>query len=297
MKPTGHWVAAPMNIHRINWIWGSTKAMEQAGIKGLPKTWAEFNADCDKAVAAHLICIAHFSQDWTDATTFEVIVYGMDQGLFKKAFVEGDTAAMRSPEMIKAFEQYRLMVSKYMDPGIAGRDYDSATSHDRQGTGRVHDHGRLADRHFHRRRTQGRGRTTNAARRRRIGASPASSSIRIRSSSSSRRTRTTSRGRTLLAHLIMSPKFQTVFNQAKGSIPARLDVDLKDFNPCQQQSQKDLQASIADGMLVRSMAHNMTILQKYRGAILDTVTSFVNNPKMTAEEAASAMADAVDAQK
>ncbi len=154
MKPTGHWVAAPMNIHRINWIWGSTKAMEQAGIKGLPKTWAEFNADCDKAVAAHLICIAHFSQDWTDATTFEVIVYGMDQGLFKKAFVEGDTAAMRSPEMIKAFEQFRLMVSKYMDPGIAGRDYDSATSHDRQGTGRVHDHGRLADRHFHRRRTE-----------------------------------------------------------------------------------------------------------------------------------------------
>ena len=31
MKPTGHWVAAPMNIHRINWIWGSTKAMAEAG--------------------------------------------------------------------------------------------------------------------------------------------------------------------------------------------------------------------------------------------------------------------------
>ena len=34
-------------------------------------------------------------------------------------------------------------------------------------------------------------------------------------------------GQKLLAHLIMSPKFQTVFNQAKGSIPARLDVDLR----------------------------------------------------------------------
>ena len=33
-------------------------------------------------------------------------------------------------------------------------------------------------------------------------------------------------GQKLLAHLIMSPKFQTVFNQAKGSIPARMDVDL-----------------------------------------------------------------------
>src|ERR1700756_4748099 len=101
--------------------------MEQAGIKALPKTWAEFNADCDKAVAAHLICIAHFSPDWTDATTFEVVVYGQNIDLFRKAFVEGDTAAMRSPEMIKAFEQFRLMVSKYMDPAIAGRDYNTTT--------------------------------------------------------------------------------------------------------------------------------------------------------------------------
>src|SRR4029077_19703545 len=75
MKPTGKWVAAPMNIHRINWLWGSTKAMQKAGITGLPKTWAEFNADCDKAVAAKIVCLAHFSQDWSDATTFEVVLY------------------------------------------------------------------------------------------------------------------------------------------------------------------------------------------------------------------------------
>src|SRR5258707_12150904 len=29
MKPSGHWVAAPMNIHRINWLWGRTKPMAQ----------------------------------------------------------------------------------------------------------------------------------------------------------------------------------------------------------------------------------------------------------------------------
>ncbi len=45
------------------------------------------------------------------------------------------------------------------------------------------------------------------------------------------------------------------------------------------------------------MAHNMTIAQKYRGAIMDTVTAFVNDPKMTPKDAANAMADAVDAQK
>ena len=296
MKPAGHWVAVPMNIHRINWIWGSTKAMEQAGIKTLPKTWAEFNADCDKAIAAHLICLAHFSQDWTDATTFEVVVYGQNIDLFRKAFVEGDTKAMRSPEMVKAFEQMRLMVSKYMDPGIAGRDYNTATSMIAKGQAVFMIMGDWQIGIF-----TAAGLKTPADYQ--CGQAPTDwgkPGFVLNSDSVvffKQKDPDYVEGQTLLAHLIMSPKFQTVFNEAKGSIPARLDIALKDFNPCQQQSLQALQASIADKTLVRSMAHNMTILQKYRGAILDTVTSFVNNPKMTPEEAANAMADAVDAQK
>jgi len=296
MKPTGHWVAAPMNIHRINWIWGSTKAMEQAGIKELPKTWAEFNADCDKAVAAHLICLAHFSQDWTDATTFEVVVYGQNIDLFRKAFVEGDTQAMRSPDMVKAFQQFRLMVSKYMDPGIAGRDYNTATSMIAKGQAAFMIMGDWQIGIF----TAAGLKTPQDYQ---CGQAPTDwgkPGFILNSDSVvffKQKDPDYVAGQTLLAHLIMSPKFQTVFNEAKGSIPARLDINLKDFNPCQQQSQKALQASIADGTLVRSMAHNMTILQKYRGAILDTITAFVNNPKTTPEEAANAMADAVDAQK
>jgi glucose/mannose transport system substrate-binding protein len=297
MKPTGHWVAAPMNIHRINWIWGSTKAMEQAGIKDLPKTWAEFNADCDKAVAAHLICLAHFSQDWTDATTFENVVYGQNIDLFRKAFVEGDTAAMRSPEMVKAFEQMRLMVSKYMDPGIAGRDYNSATSMIAKGQAAFMIMGDWQIGIFTAAGLK-EGADYECAQAPTDWGKPGF----ILNSDSvvffKQKDPDYVAGQTLLADLIMSPKFQTVFNQAKGSIPARLDVDLSNgFNPCQQLSQKALEASIADGTLVRSMAHNMTVLQKYRGAMLDTITSFVNNPKMTPEEAANAMADAVEAQK
>ena len=44
------------------------------------------------------------------------------------------------------------------------------------------------------------------------------------------------------------------------------------------------------------MALNMTIPQKYRGAIMDTVTEFVNTPAMTPEQAAAAIGDAVEAQ-
>ena len=297
MKPTGDWVAAPMNIHRINWIWGSTKAMEKAGITSLPKTWAEFNADCDKAVAAKIICLAHFSQDWTDATTFENVVYGQNIDLFRKAFVEGDTAALRSPEMVKAFEQMRLMVSKYMDPAIAGRDYDTVTGMIAKGQAAFMIMGDWQIGIF-----AGAGLKQGADYV--CGQAPTDwgkPGFILNSDSVVFFKQTDPdyvAGQTLLAHLIMSPQFQTIFNQAKGSIPARMDIDLsKGFNACQQLSQKDLEASIADKTLVRSMAHNMTVLQKYRGAMMDTITSFVNDPKMTPKQAADAMADAVDAQK
>jgi len=296
MKPSGHWVAAPMNIRRINWLWASTKAMKEAGITSMSKNWDEFNADCDKAIAAHLICLTHFSQDWTDATTFEVVVYGQDIGLFRKAFVEGDTKAMRSDGMVKAFKQMRLMVSKYMDPGIAGRDYNTATSMIAKGQAVFMIMGDWQIGIFTAAGLK-EGADYECAQAPTDWGKPGfilnSDSVVFFKQSDPDYVA----GQKLLAQLIMSKKFQTVFNQAKGSIPARLDVDLTGFNPCQQLSQKALQESIADGTLVRSMAHNMTILQKYRGAILDTVTSFVNNPKMTPEEAANAMADAVDAQK
>ncbi|MBV9247162.1 MAG: carbohydrate ABC transporter substrate-binding protein, partial [Methylobacteriaceae bacterium] len=37
MKPKGAWVAVPMNIHRINWMWASKKALDKAGISDMPK--------------------------------------------------------------------------------------------------------------------------------------------------------------------------------------------------------------------------------------------------------------------
>ena len=298
MKPKGSWVAAPMNIHRINWIWGSTKAMAAAGVAELPKTWADFNAACDKAVAAGKICLAHLSADWTDATTFEVVVYGQDAELFRKAFVEGDVAALRSEGMVKAFEQMRLMVTKYMDPAIAGRDYDTASNMFAKGDALFFimgdwEIGVLTAAGY----KQGKDADYVCAQAPTDWGKPGfilnSDSVVFFQQSQPDYIE----GQKLLAHLIVSPEFQTVFNQSKGSIPARLDVDLsKGFNPCQQTAQADLAGSIKEGTLVRSMAHNMTVLQKYRGAMMETITEFVNSD-MSPQDAATAMADAVEAQK
>jgi glucose/mannose transport system substrate-binding protein len=189
------------------------------------------------------------------------------------------------------------MVSKYMDPGIAGRDYNTATSMIAKGEAAFMIMGDWQVGIF-----TGAGLKTPADYVCAQAPTDWGKPGFILNSDSVAFFKQTDpdyiSGQKLLAQLILSPKFQTVFNQTKGSIPARLDVDLSQgFNACQQLSQKDLEASIAAKTLVRSFAHNMTILQKYRGAAMDVITSFVNNPKMTPQEAANAMADAVDAQK
>jgi len=296
MKPKGSWVAAPMNIHRVNWMWGSKKAMDKAGVASMPKTWAEFNAACEKLVKAGLICIAHGSADWTDATTFDSVVYGIDLDLYRKAFVQADLGALRSDAMVKAFEQYRKMI-KWMDPGIAGRSWDAALN--MMATGKAGfffmgdwSIGTLNAGKF----KEGTDYLCTQA--------PvdwgkpgyilnADSVVFFQ-----QKDKDYIDGQQLLAKTIMSPQFQTIFNQAKGSIPSRMDVDLsKGFNPCQQKSQKDLQDSIKAGTLVRSMAHNMTVLQKYRGAMMEVITEFVNTPSTSAKDAAKQMADAVKAQQ
>jgi glucose/mannose transport system substrate-binding protein len=296
MKPEGKWVAAPMNIHRINWIWGNKAAMESVGVTELPATWADFNEACEKAIAGGKICLAHFSADWSDATVFETVVYGQDLELYRKAFVEGDVDALRSDGMIKAFDQMRLMVDKYMDPAIAGRDYDTGANLMSNGDALFFimgdwELGRLVS----------------------IGKTPGDDILCGQSPTDwegdgfilnsdsvvffKQNDPEYQEGQKMLASLILSPEFQTVFNITKGSIPARLDVDLSEgFNACQQQSQTELQGSIDGGTLVRSMAHNMTVLQKYRGAMMDTITEFVNSPEMSSTDAANLMADAVEAE-
>jgi glucose/mannose transport system substrate-binding protein len=295
MKPNGHWVAAPMNIHRVNWLYSSKAILDELGL-AVPTTWAEFNAACETVIAAGKTCIAHGAADWSDATTFDSVVYGMDIDLYRAAFQEADTEAMRSQGMIDAFAQLRRMVG-YMDDGINGRSWEQSMTMTMEGeaafflmgdwtvasanlAGYVEGVDYLCNQ------TPvdwgGTGYILNA------------DSVVFFQQSDPEYVE----GQQLLAQIIMSPEFQVTFNVAKGSIPSRTDVDLSvgGFTQCQQDSLRDLKASVAEGTLVRSMAHNMTVLQKYRGAMMEVITEFVADDSVTPEEAAERLAEAVEAQ-
>jgi glucose/mannose transport system substrate-binding protein len=71
MKYKGNYVAAPVNVHRVNWVWANPEVLKKAGVSGMPKNYAEFFAAADKIKAAGFIAVAHGGQNWQDFTTFE----------------------------------------------------------------------------------------------------------------------------------------------------------------------------------------------------------------------------------
>jgi glucose/mannose transport system substrate-binding protein len=93
---------------------------------------------------------------------------------------------------------------------------------------------------------------------------------------------------------MMGKNFQKVFNIYKGSIPARLDVSMDEFDMCAKKSNADLKTAASKGGLLPSFAHGMALKLAQKGAIQDVVTEHFNS-KMSSSDAAKKLAAAVKA--
>lgn len=285
MKYQGKYVAAPVNIHRVDWMWVNPAVLAKVDAK-VPTTWEEFNAVADKLKAAGITPLAHGGQPWQDATVFETIVLSMGADFYRKALVELDETALTSDTMVKVFDQLRKLRG-YVDPGFSGRDWNLATAMVMNGEaafqimgdwakGEFLAAGKVPGKDFLCAPTPGTGYILN------------SDSFTFFKVEGEKR----AEGQKVLASLIMSPEFQKTFNLAKGSIPARTDVSLDDFDSCAIKSHDDLTAAIKANTLVPSMAHEMAIPRTVRGEFLDVVTNFFNSD-MSSADAAKALAEAV----
>src|SRR6056297_2244119 len=69
----GDWVAAPVNVHSVNWVWANTALMEDLGLEQ-PESWEEFVSAMETAQDAGYTALAHGGQAWQDATVFDSMV-------------------------------------------------------------------------------------------------------------------------------------------------------------------------------------------------------------------------------
>ena len=106
MKHEGKYVAAPVNVHRVNWMWSNPEVFRAAGAT-IPTTWDDFMVQAKKLQDAGYVALAHGGQPWQDATVFEAVVLGVGGAdYYNKAFVEMDMDTLNSATTVEVFETF-----------------------------------------------------------------------------------------------------------------------------------------------------------------------------------------------
>lgn len=287
MKYQGRYVAAPANVHRVNWLWINPEVLKKAGAKP-PANWDEFFDAAEKIKNAGFVAIAHSGQPLWDATLFETVVLGIGGAdLYHRALVQLDQAALTSPGMFKTFDTLNR-IKTYIDRNSAGRDWNLATAMIINGRAGMQLMGDWA-----------KGEFTSA------GKQPGKDYLCVAAPGTDKsylfnidsiamfkvKNPDVQKAQLTLASAIMSPEFQETFNLDKGSIPVRPDVPRTRFDSCAVKSMDDFAASAQANTLEPSMAHGMAVSPAAQGAMFDVIAGFMNT-SMTPQAAVQALAKA-----
>ena len=281
LKYQGHYVAAPVNVHRVNWLWANPEALKQANAK-MPTNWDEFFVTAEALKKAGLIPVAHGGQNWQDFTTFEAVALGVGGAdFYKKALVQLDAGSLKSATMDKVLTTFRK-VKGYTDKNAPGRDWNLATAMVIKGEAGMQIMGDWAKGEFLAvGKVPGKDFTCVAA-----PGTAKSYTYNVDSFALFKlKDPANQKAQQDLATAIMSPEFQEVFNLNKGSIPVRLNMDLKKFDDCAKTSAADFVSTSKSGSLVPSIAHGMAVPSAAEGAIKDVVSQFWNDEKITSAQA------------
>ena len=293
MKYKGSYIAAPVNVHRVNWMWANSAVLKKAGVAAAPKTWPEFFAAADKVKKAGFIAVAHGGQNWQDFTIFETVVLGTGGAKFyHDALVKLDQKALSSPTMAKSLETFRK-VHGYVDAASPGRDWNLATAMVIQEKAAFQFMGDWAKGEFT---TAGKvpGKDYICA------AAPGTDNAYTFNVDSfamfKLKDAAAQKAQADLASSIMGVQFQEIFNLNKGSIPVRLNMDMSKFDDCAKLSAKDFVSTAKSGSLEPSIAHGMAVPPAAAGAIQDAVSQFWNDDKISVADGVKNIAKAANTQ-
>ncbi|WP_297573422.1 ABC transporter substrate-binding protein [uncultured Deefgea sp.] len=288
VKYKGQYVAAPVNVHRVNWLWVNPELLKKANAK-VPTTWDEFFVTAAALQKIGVQPVAYGGQPWQDSTVFETVALGVGGAdFYKKAFVQLDQGTLSGPTMIKALETYKK-IKPFTDKNSSGREWNLATSMVINGKAGMQFMGDWAKGEF------------MAA-----GKVPGKDFLCVAAPGTANaytfnidsfamfklKNKEAEKGQQALAATLMSPEFQELFNLNKGSIPARLGVNMSKFDLCGQKSAEDFKMASTKGTLIPSWAHGMAMKSATQGAMFDVVTQFWNDDKMSAKDAAVKIAKA-----
>lgn len=282
MKHQGHYVAVPINIHRINWLWANPKVFEAVGVS-IPVSWSDFFTAAEAIKKAGFVALAHGGQPWQNATLFEDMVLGIGGvDFYKKALIALDPDALNSVKMVEILTAFKRL-KNYMDPAFLGRQWHANTQMLIRDEAAMQIMGDWVKGEF------------NAVDKKPkqdylCVPSPGTQGAFIFSVDSMIMFDTqqvdNKNATKDLAKTLLQPAFQRAFNLNKGSIPVRMDLSLDGFDSCAELAHSDFRRAEESGTLLPSMTHEMAVLPSVRAAIVNTINHFFNSKTRTATETA-----------
>lgn len=291
MQWHGQFVAVPVNIHRVNWMWVNTRIFQKYHLSA-PHSLKEFFTVADFLKSKNIIPLAHGGEPWQDATLFEVValdVLGVNN--YRKAFVDLDLSVLNSGQMIEVFRQFKRL-SHYVDLNSKGRNWNQTSSLVASGKAAMQVMGDWV-----------KGELSSFDKQ--VGVdyscSPAFNTTgsyiyNIDSIIFFQLEKPDDiKAQQALAETVLTPDFQRVFNLNKGSIPVRTDVSLDGFDQCAQRSHQDFMDAAQRNTLVPSMAHGMATTSYVQRAMYDVISSYFHDPDSDPELGAYRLTKAVQA--
>jgi glucose/mannose transport system substrate-binding protein len=289
VKWDGQYVAAPINIHRSNWLWANTKVFKENGL-AIPRTLTEFYLVGDQLKQRGIIPLAHGSQPWQDATLFDAIALGvLGAHDYIKAFVDLDMDTLSGAKMVEVFTHFKRL-HEYIDSDAAGRNWNDATQLLVDGKAAMQVMGDWVKGDF-----SSAGKVAGAD----YDCVPAFGTDGLFTYNVDNLAffqladPADIQAQNALASTVLSIEFQEKFNLSKGSIPVRSDMDMSRFDQCALDSYHAFQHALLSGGLVPSVAHGMATSSYVQEAIFDVVSNFFNDPHSNPTAAAKRLATAI----
>ena len=225
----GEFYCVPVNIHSSQWMWVNKDVFEKVGVP-IPNTIQEFVDVAPKIQEAGYIPLALGGQTWQESLMFGVVASStLGFPHMAKLYRDKDVDAFRDGKFELTLQTYRDL-NKFIDEGAPGRLWNDATAMVVEGKAAVQIMGDCARGEFAVAGKEAKvdydcvipGNVKYVSLGGDVFVFPKNSDPKVKDI------------QLKMASMMVNPKVQADFNNAKGSLPMRLDVDTSAADACMQ---------------------------------------------------------------
>ncbi|MGF1911216.1 ABC transporter substrate-binding protein [Vibrio kasasachensis] len=274
-------VAAPLNIHRVNWLWVNKPILDRYDLTP-PTTWQAFFPIAEKLKAEGIPALAIGNEPWQLSILFESLALGLyGSDYYRELFIEFDQALAANQKTVDLFKTFRRL-KPYMLVSNNALSWEQATKQLMQQQAAMQLQGDWV-----------KGDLTAMGYKPQVDyyclPAPGTANTFIYNIDSlvlfRQGTDASQEMVQKLASVIVSPDFQVRFNQKKGSIPILRNVDMSSFDDCAKTAKQQFDYAEQHDSLLPSISDSMAVAPELQEAMLALISHYFNDDAYTEKEA------------